>query len=289
MAWVFRSPTSAMTPSMLPRLHRRFLSETSTYLNESRGLTAGQYVCRFGGQFDADTSTSASRGVLLSPEPSTWGRMLIGFAGLRLRGVAAKAWGSSNIRIATGSVLGARWLSGSEPAKGRKLTTKRTKISGLRRDPGLGRAYRAQRAGEVCGELSAGRPECRPDRQRLAGCDGPASSGFAGHIRIKQSLRLFFGFFVSGASGVVIDKFSGIMTGQTTFGFGISTLANSSGGDGVGLDRTGQGFLFPKATSRAPAVGHIDLSQHIALFPWNVKRRLCLQLGLGRSRGFVHD
>jgi hypothetical protein len=37
------------------------------------------------------------------------------------------------------------------------------------------------------------------------------------------------------------------------------------------------------------AVGHIDLSQHIALFPWNVKRRLCLQLGLGRSRDFVHD
>jgi hypothetical protein len=44
-----------------------FLSETSTYLNESRGLTAGQYVYRFGGQFDADTSTSASRGLLLSP------------------------------------------------------------------------------------------------------------------------------------------------------------------------------------------------------------------------------
>jgi hypothetical protein len=40
---------------------------------------------------------------------------------------------------------------------------------------------------------------------------------------------------------------------EETFGFGISTLANSSGGDGVGLDRTGQGVFVPKGyVSGAP-------------------------------------
>jgi hypothetical protein len=82
-------------------------------------------------------------------------------------------------------------------------------------------------------------------------------------ISDQAVLAPVFGFFVSGASGVVIDKFSGIVTGPTTFGFGISTLANSSGGDGVGLDRTGQGVFVPKGyVSGARCRTHRPISTH---------------------------
>jgi hypothetical protein len=67
---------------------------------------------------------------------------------------------------------------------------------------------------------------------------------------------------------------------EETFGFGISTLANSSGG-GVGLDRTGQGVFVPKGyVSGARCRTHRPI-QHIALFPWNVKRRYVFSWGLG--------
>jgi hypothetical protein len=50
---------------------------------------------------------------------------------------------------------------------------------------------------------------------------------------------------------------------EETFGFGISTLANSSGGDGVGPDRTGQGVFVPKGyVSGARCRTHRPISTH---------------------------
>jgi hypothetical protein len=51
---------------------------------------------------------------------------------------------------------------------------------------------------------------------------------------------------VSGATAAVINRFSGIVTGPNRFGIGTATGANLGGGDGVGLDGSGQGVFVPK-------------------------------------------